>query len=146
MATHSSVLAWRIPWTEEPGGLQSIGLQTVRHDWATNSDRDIMGTFSFISCVRAYFQHWVVVSPAPVKSSVGTVHVGRGFLKEFKACLLCVALFENDFSLVVGFQVAHWTYNFLSSEMLSWGHVLYFNWSLHHWLASKWSTRCLFLC
>ena len=35
MATHSSVLAWRIPWTEEPGGLQSIGLQTVRHDWAT---------------------------------------------------------------------------------------------------------------
>ena len=29
MATHSSVLAWRIPWTEEPGGLQSIGLQRV---------------------------------------------------------------------------------------------------------------------
>ena len=33
MATHSSVLAWRIPWTEEPGGLQSIGLHRVRHDW-----------------------------------------------------------------------------------------------------------------
>ena len=32
MATHSSVLAWRIPWTEEPGGLQSIGLQKVGHD------------------------------------------------------------------------------------------------------------------
>ena len=32
LATHSSILAWRIPWTEEPGGLQSIGLQTVRHD------------------------------------------------------------------------------------------------------------------
>ena len=32
MATHSSILAWRIPWTEEPGGLQSIGLQTVRHN------------------------------------------------------------------------------------------------------------------
>ena len=31
MATHSSILAWRIPWTEEPGGLQSIGLQRVRH-------------------------------------------------------------------------------------------------------------------
>ena len=36
MATHSSILAWRIPWTEEPGGLQSRGLQRVRHDWATN--------------------------------------------------------------------------------------------------------------
>ena len=32
MATHSSILAWRIPWTEEPGRLQSMGLQTVRHD------------------------------------------------------------------------------------------------------------------
>ena len=35
MATCSSVLAWRIPWTEEHGGLQSIGLQRVRHDWMT---------------------------------------------------------------------------------------------------------------
>ena len=32
MATHSSILAWRIPWTEEPGGLQSVGSQRVRHD------------------------------------------------------------------------------------------------------------------
>ena len=34
-ATHSSVLAWRIPWTEEPGRLQSLVLQRVGHDWAT---------------------------------------------------------------------------------------------------------------
>ena len=32
MATHSSILAWEIPWTEESGGLQSMGLQRVRHD------------------------------------------------------------------------------------------------------------------
>ena len=32
VATHSSVLAWRIPWTEEPGGLQSMGSQRVRHE------------------------------------------------------------------------------------------------------------------
>ena len=31
MATHSSILAWRIPWTEEPGGLQSVESQRVRH-------------------------------------------------------------------------------------------------------------------
>ena len=36
-ATHSRILAWIIPWTEEPGGLQSMGLQIVRHDWATNT-------------------------------------------------------------------------------------------------------------
>ena len=34
MATHSSILAWRILWTEEPGGLQSTGLQRVGHDWS----------------------------------------------------------------------------------------------------------------
>ena len=32
MATHSSILAWRIPWTEEPSGLQSLGSQSVGHD------------------------------------------------------------------------------------------------------------------
>ena len=32
MATHSSILAWRIPWTKDPGRLQSMGLQRVRHD------------------------------------------------------------------------------------------------------------------
>ena len=36
MATLSSILAWGTPWTEEPGGLQSVGWQRVRHDWATN--------------------------------------------------------------------------------------------------------------
>ena len=34
MATHSSILAWKTPWTEEPGGLQSKGSQRVGHDWA----------------------------------------------------------------------------------------------------------------
>ena len=37
MATLPSITAWRIPWTEESGGLQSMGLQRVRHDWATNT-------------------------------------------------------------------------------------------------------------
>ena len=37
MATHSSILAWKIPWTEEPGRLQSMRLQRVRHDWATST-------------------------------------------------------------------------------------------------------------
>ena len=44
MATHSSILAWRIPWTEEPGGLQSMGSQRVGHDGATSL------TFTFAVC------------------------------------------------------------------------------------------------
>ena len=39
MATHSSILAWEIPWTEEPGGLQSMGLQRVGHDLVTKHAR-----------------------------------------------------------------------------------------------------------
>ena len=45
IATYSSILVWRIPWTEEPGGLQSTGLQRVRHNWVTN-------TFTFLCCLR----------------------------------------------------------------------------------------------
>ena len=40
MATHSSILAWRIPGTEEPGGIQSMGPQRVRHDWVTNIHKE----------------------------------------------------------------------------------------------------------
>ena len=38
MATHSSIFAWKIPWTEEPGGLQSMGHKRVQHDWMTEQD------------------------------------------------------------------------------------------------------------
>ena len=37
MATHSSILAWKTPWTEEPGGLQSTGSQRIWNDWVTNT-------------------------------------------------------------------------------------------------------------
>ena len=37
MTTHYSIISWRIPWTEEPDRLRSMGSQTVRHDWATNT-------------------------------------------------------------------------------------------------------------
>ena len=43
MATHSSSLAWKIPWTEEPGRLQSMGSQKVGHDWATSLSLSCIG-------------------------------------------------------------------------------------------------------
>ena len=45
MATHSSILAWRISWTEDPGGLQSMGSQRIGHNWATH-------TFTFFYTVN----------------------------------------------------------------------------------------------
>ena len=41
-----SILVWRIPWTEEPGRLESMGLQRVRHDWAKNTF-----TFTYVSMI-----------------------------------------------------------------------------------------------
>ena len=49
MAPHSSTLAWKIPWTEEPGGLQSMGLLGVRHDWVTS-----LSVFTFMHWRRKW--------------------------------------------------------------------------------------------
>ena len=57
MATHSHILAWRIPWTEEHGELQSMGLQVVRHDWATN-------TFTFTTSLKC-FKPFFLISSSP---------------------------------------------------------------------------------
>ena len=46
MAMHSSILAWRIPWTEEPGRLHSIGFQRVGHNWVTNTHRGYLSVLS----------------------------------------------------------------------------------------------------
>ena len=43
MASHSNILAWRIPWTEEPGRLQSMGSQRIGHNWANITDTEKMG-------------------------------------------------------------------------------------------------------
>ena len=48
MATHSSILAWRIPWTEEPGRLQSLGSTRVGHDLATKPTNTIQNTSSVL--------------------------------------------------------------------------------------------------
>ena len=47
MATHSSILAWRNPWTEEPGGLQSMGLQRVGHNLTTKPPPGIDHNYYF---------------------------------------------------------------------------------------------------
>ena len=51
MATHSSNLAWEIPWTEDSGRLQSIGLQRVAHDWAA-----LLLTLQLFGPIRTQFQ------------------------------------------------------------------------------------------
>ena len=57
MATHSSTLAWKIPWTEEPGRLQSMGSLGVRHDWATS-----LSLFTFMPLEKEMATHSSVLA------------------------------------------------------------------------------------
>ena len=59
MATHSSILAWRIPWTEEPGRLWSVGLQRVGHEWEFFTFRDRDQHMYFLSFYSDEFFFWI---------------------------------------------------------------------------------------
>ena len=59
MAPHSSTFVWKIPWTEEPGGLQSMGLLGVRHDWATSLS---LFTFHFPALEKEMATHSSVLA------------------------------------------------------------------------------------
>ena len=70
MAPHSSTLAWKIPWMEEPGGLQSLGLLGVGHDWATSlthfpdpthAKHSALSTFTAIAFVLMMNVCWQVI-------------------------------------------------------------------------------------
>ena len=52
IATHSSILAWRIPWTEEPGGLQSKGSQRVKHNWSDSGRAHILHMYVWSRLLR----------------------------------------------------------------------------------------------
>ena len=55
MATHSSILAWKILWMEEPGRLQSMGSQRLRHDWATSLSFFFKGFIEFVTILLLFF-------------------------------------------------------------------------------------------
>ena len=57
MATHSSILAWKIPWAEEPGGLQSMELPRVRHDLATESPSHLLICLFICGCAGSLLLH-----------------------------------------------------------------------------------------
>ena len=55
MATHSSILTWEIPWTEEPGGLQSMGSQRVSHNLATKQQQH----YIFIHVIKIHMHAYI---------------------------------------------------------------------------------------
>ena len=74
-ATHSSILAWRIPWTEEPGGLQPMRSQTVEHDWTT---------FTFHFCTCKVCSEYYIPRPVHVVHHTGIAFLHPSPLHGFK--------------------------------------------------------------
>ena len=76
MATHFSLLAWRIPWTEEPGGLQSVGLQRVGHKLVTEQQKNSS------DC-------WLLSMPAPLPPSPENTHTRIPVVEQGGFIALC---------------------------------------------------------
>ena len=103
MAPHSSTLAWKIPWTEEPGGLQSMGSLRVRHNWVTS-----LALFHFQALEKEMATHSSVLAwriPGMVEPgglpSMGSHRVGHDWsdLAALRHCLMYLIAGCNCFSV-----------------------------------------------
>ena len=98
MATHSSILAWRIPWTEEPGGLQSIVSQRVWYSWQ-----------AFTSLLQSVLQNWVLTGERP-KRGEEFHNISVQFSSVAQACLtLCDPMNRGMPGLPVHHQLPEFT-------------------------------------
>ena len=119
MATHSSILAWKIPWTEEPGGLQSIGWQ-IRHDW-----NDLAHTYTpgrgwrrkqwgaKLICLSFFLEHICLVvfswGPFPLQQEISTFscHGVVGCLSNVVLAAGCYASVRDSSHWVTGWMAMH---------------------------------------
>ena len=87
MATHSSILAWRIPWTEEPGGLQSIGSQRCGHNWshlARSMHKQLIHAHTHPLQCHPFLEYINKTHRENQKFLSSTGCIGHFFRKEFK--------------------------------------------------------------
>ena len=112
MAIHSSILPWRIPWKEEPGGLQSIGSPRVGHDWATNTHTQ---SCNYHNHGKEEFHHYPKFLCAPLQLILGSHYLvpansfQSGFpfhnfiwLELYICCQLCLISFTYILPLMFG--------------------------------------------
>ena len=106
MATHSSILAWKIPWTEEPGRLQSMRPQRVRHDWVTN-------TCPFPSSYYLVSKYILTIPP-----TLGSNCLSKGLAKVFFfSFFLLTEIFENLLKWLWALKTPRKTFLFIWSAI-----------------------------
>ena len=92
-ATHSFILAWKIPWLEEPRGLQSMGSQRVRHNLATKQQfisLQLQGTCSLC--------FWPRLLSDQVKSRIGMIDIFKVGLSEARCSISCCNIYSRPFA------------------------------------------------
>jgi len=100
MGTQSSILAWRIPWTEEPGGLQSMGSQRVRHDWATSLTHSLYSHTTLYPYLLCLF----VLQPTPDIKCMGFSSHRLTVLQPYRH-QLDVLQFKSARTLITGVHI-----------------------------------------
>ena len=121
MATHSSTLAWKIPWTEDPGGLQSMGSLRVGHDWATSLSLSCIGEGNGNPLQCSYLENPRDGEPGGLPS-MGSHRVGHDWSNLAAAA-----------ALAGGFFTTSTTWEALGSI----SHTLIANRGRRHWLQSR---------
>ena len=147
MAPHSTTLAWRIPWTEEPGGLQSLGSQRVRHYRATNTNfllySDLLSRCQPL-LLRFWFSYLTYLT-------VHTLCLGSLLIADHNAfaawktlcpvlCPLVNMLFRSDLDCTLPLCSSPWSF-----QPESRSHLRASSSALVHWAASC-EGECVYVC
>ena len=91
---HFSILAWKIPWTEKPDGLQSMGSQRVRHDWATNTFTSLhITSLILLYLISGISYIWLLSSNSPFPHSSSLVTTNSVFFSI--SLFVCLFLMHN---------------------------------------------------
>ena len=102
MATHSSILAWRISWTEEPGGLQSMGLQRVGHNLLTEHAHIVFFFSPLKMCHMKLERHLLHNHPSDITVKEPKFHSASGQSSTFEVILLK----SHTWNLFCSFEIA----------------------------------------
>ena len=134
LATHSNTFAWKIPWMEEPGRLQSMGLQRAGHNWAASLVQHLTEDFSLkVSAMHRLFGHWLTWNqgrklPARIQQNWGAGQRQREPKQKlyFSGREICIPMFTAVFwfySLLCGILIyppVIWTTNIGQKNQLHW--------------------------
>ena len=136
MATHSRIPAWKSPWTEELGGLQSMGLQRVRHDWVTNTFTNTLIKTSTEFPLDVWKDSTIKYLRATVLENICLTTMSRVYswghgLKALPACYISKKLLEHFFFFILSkvdstyLRVSFWGFNDNVQESARYKHKKY---------------------